>query len=133
MKEKTDPFMNPYWQKFEKIIGKQITDILETTGIINIVVPAFLRGMEFENKVVLYDESQNSSCTAMKTFLTRLGRDSKMIITGDPKQSDKDDISGLEDAMARLSKIKDITTANFTREDIVRHGLIREILDCYED
>lgn len=83
--------------------------------------------------MVIYDEAQNSTPTAMKSFLTRLGDNSKMIVMGDVNQSDLKKKSGLEDAIKRLIGLKDVGFSGFTKHDIVRHGLIEKILDKYEE
>jgi len=98
------------------------------------VPEAFFRGLTLKNKIVLYDESQNSSIPAMKSFLTRLGERSKFIVMGDTKQTDiKRGLSGLEDAIKRLGHLDEIGAIEFSAEDIVRHGLIKKILECYEN
>jgi len=81
---------------------------------------------------VLYDEAQNSTPTAMKSFLTRLGENSKMIIMGDVNQSDLKKKSGLEDAIKRLIYLPEVGFAGYSKHDIIRHGLIEKILDKYE-
>jgi len=131
--EKVDPHMLAYWQSIEKLIGKQIAQVLVDAEIIKVLPLAFFRGITLENKIVVYDEAQNSTPTAMKSFLTRLGDNSKMVVMGDVNQSDLKKQSGLEDAIKRLINLKEVGFSGFTKHDIVRHGLIEKILDKYEE
>ena len=133
VRDKVDPYMLAYWQNIEKIVGRQIMEVLVNADIIKVIPLAFFRGITLDNKVILYDEAQNSTPTAMKSFLTRLGDDSKMVITGDVNQSDRKKQSGLEDAIKRLIHLPEIGFSGFTREDIVRHSLITRILENYEN
>lgn len=130
--DKTDPYMASYFQVIEKIMGGDKLEVLKNAGVIEVLPTAFLRGMTLENKIVLYDEAQNSTSSAMKSFLTRIGEDSKMIILGDLKQTDRRGMSGLEDAIGRLKDMDEIGFMEFMHEDIVRHGLISKILERYE-
>ena len=100
--------------------------------IIKVIPLAFFRGITLENKIVIYDEAQNSTPTAMKSFLTRLGEHSQMIIMGDVNQSDLKKRSGLEDAIKRLIYLPEVGFAGYTKHDIIRHGLIEKILDKYD-
>jgi phosphate starvation-inducible PhoH-like protein len=96
------------------------------------VLFANIRGASYRNAIILVDEAQNVPPEAIKTALTRLGAGSKMIVLGDPRQSDIDiPINGLSDAVRRLAGIPEIGIINFTKEDIVRHGLIKTILERY--
>jgi phosphate starvation-inducible PhoH-like protein len=130
--EKTDPYMAAYFQIIEKIMGRDKLEVLKNAGVIEVLPTAFLRGMTLENKIVIYDEAQNSTTSSMKSFLTRIGDNSKMIILGDLMQTDRKGMSGLEDAIARLSDLEEVGFTEFMREDIVRHGLISKILERYE-
>ena len=131
--EKVDPHMLAYWQAIEKLIGKQRAQVLVDAEVIKVLPLAFFRGITLENKIVVYDEAQNSTPTAMKSFLTRLGENSKMVIMGDVNQSDLKKRSGLEDAIQRLIHLSEVGFSGFTKHDIVRHGLISKILEKYED
>lgn len=131
--EKVDPHMLAYWQSIEKLIGKQRAQVLVDAEVIKVLPLAFFRGITLENKIVIYDEAQNSTPTAMKSFLTRLGENSKMIVMGDVNQSDLKKVSGLEDAIKRLIRLNEVGFSGFTKHDIVRHGLIEKILDKYEE
>ena len=107
--------------------------MLIDSEIIQVIPLAFFRGITLDNKIIIYDESQNSTPTAMKSFLTRLGYSSKMIIMGDINQSDrKRGMSGLEDGAKKLGALPEVGTAQFHKSDIVRHNLISKILEAYE-
>ena len=131
--EKVDPYMMAYWQNIEKLVGKTIGRVLIESEVIQVIPLAFFRGITLDNKIIIYDESQNSTPTAMKSFLTRLGYSSKMIIMGDINQSDrKRGMSGLEDGAKKLGLLPEVGTSQFHKSDIVRHNLISKILDAYE-
>ncbi len=94
---------------------------------------AFMRGKTFNSRTfVILDEAQNTSIAQMKMFLTRIGEDCKVVINGDIKQSDIRGPNGLADAVERLSALRSVFVHRFERSDIVRSGLVREIIDCYE-
>ena len=124
--------MMAYWQNIEKVLGKERTRVLIEADIIKVIPLAFFRGITLDNKIVLYDEAQNSTPTAMKSFLTRLGENSQMIIMGDVNQSDLKKKSGLEDAIKRLIYLPEVGFSGFSKHDIIRHGLIEKILDKYD-
>ncbi|MCK5608029.1 PhoH family protein, partial [Candidatus Pacearchaeota archaeon] len=130
--EKTDPYMFAYWHVIEKIVGKQRLEILKTSNVIEVLPTAFLRGMTLEDKIVVFDEAQNSTPNAMKSFLTRIGDNSQMIILGDLRQTDRRGKSGLEDAINRIAEMDQIGFSEFNHDEIVRHGLIEKILEKYE-
>ena len=134
LENKVDPYMMPYWQAIEKLVGKQIMNILIESEVIKVIPLAFFRGLTLESKIVLYDEAQNSTSTAMKSFLTRIGDGSKMVVMGDIDQTDrKKGRNGLEDAIDRLYEVYNIGITRFTYNDIVRHELIGTILSKYEE
>lgn len=94
---------------------------------------AFMRGKTFdENTFVVLDEAQNTSPAQMKMFLTRIGENCKVVINGDVAQSDIRGVNGLADAVARLGQLDSVYVHQFSRGDIVRSGLVRDIIDCYE-
>jgi phosphate starvation-inducible PhoH-like protein len=102
--------------------------------VIEVIPLAFMRGRTLNESVVILDEAQNTTPSQMLMFLTRLGNDSKMIITGDTSQIDLPDRapSGLIDALDRLRGVKGIATVTLERGDIVRHRLVQNIVDAYE-
>tara|TARA_Y100000592_G_scaffold27891_1_gene44407 strand:+ start:25862 stop:26221 length:360 start_codon:yes stop_codon:yes gene_type:complete len=106
---------------------------LVETDLIQVVPVAFLRGLTLDNKIILYDEAQNSTASAMKSFLTRLGEQSKMVIMGDLDQTDRKGVTGLEDAIKRLWEVPKVGFSGFSTEDIVRNGMIKNILKSYRD
>jgi phosphate starvation-inducible protein PhoH and related proteins len=114
--------------EFEQAKRFMMNDIIE-------VIPlAFMRGRTLNDSVIILDEAQNTTTSQMLMFLTRLGHDSKMIVTGDTSQVDlpEDAPSGLVDAMNRLRGIKGISTIELYRSDIVRHRLVQSIVNAYE-
>src|SRR5450432_2221298 len=102
--------------------------------VIEVIPLAFMRGRTLNDSVVILDEAQNTTASQMLMFLTRLGHDSKMIVTGDTTQIDlpPDVPSGLIDAMEKLSGVKGIATITLERSDIVRHRLVQTIVNAYE-
>ena len=129
---KVDPYMMPYWQAIEKIVGPALLDGLIKSELVKVLPLAFFRGLTLENKIILYDEAQNSTPTAMKSFLTRIGDGSKMVILGDIDQTDRRaSKNGLLDAIKKLENLQKISIFKFTHLDIVRHRLIGEILQRY--
>jgi phosphate starvation-inducible protein PhoH and related proteins len=105
-----------------------------TNDVIEVIPLAFMRGRTLNDSVIILDEAQNTTPSQMLMFLTRLGHESKMIITGDPSQVDLPDKmdSGLVDAMAKLRGIKGIAMMQLDRADIVRHRLVQNIVNAYE-
>ena len=132
MQEKFDPYFRPVKDILEKRLGSGQVEGMMAAGRIEVAPLGFLRGWTFENAIVILDEAQNTTPALMKMFLTRIGKGSTMIINGDIKQSDITGPNGLADAKQKLSGIKGVGVTNFTRDDIVRHGLVREIIDRYE-
>jgi phosphate starvation-inducible PhoH-like protein len=107
-------------------------NVLIAADVIKVIPLAYMRGLTFENKVVILDEAQNALPMQVKMFLTRIGQGSKYIISGDIEQSDRNGSgNGLEDAVDRLADLKPVAIHSFNYEDIVRHELISEILVRY--
>ena len=134
MKDKVDPYMMPLYDALHEILGPQrVTQMVESRRI-DIAPLAFMRGRTLSRCFIVLDEAQNATHTQMKMFLTRLGERSRMVITGDPAQTDlpASKKSGLMDAANRLCDVKNIGQVNFSRRDVVRHGLVSEILRAYE-
>lgn len=116
----------------EKIIGKERLAVLLLNDVIKVVPLAYMRGLTFENKVVILDEAQNALPSQIKMFLTRIGERSKYIISGDTEQSDRTEKgNGLTDAIDRLCDMEEVAIHEFTYEDIIRHKLISKILVRY--
>ena len=132
--EKTEPFMQSVYYNMEQIIGKQRLNILKESNTIQVIPMAYMRGITLSNKFVILDEAQNATPEQIKMFVTRIGENSKYIITGDLEQSDiKKGTSGLEDAIKRFAGIHGVGLASFKEKDVVRHSLVRRLLKRYHD
>jgi phosphate starvation-inducible PhoH-like protein len=134
LKEKVDPFLRPIYDAlYEMMPYDQVIKKIEN-GIIEIAPIAFMRGRTLENCYIILDEAQNCTKIQMKMFLTRLGKNSKMVVVGDKTQIDlvtKYD-SGLLDAEKRFDNIKEIGFIYLNEKDVVRHDLVRKIINSYE-
>lgn len=133
MKEKIDPYLQPLYDALQDMIpGVKLNEYMER-GIIQIAPLAFMRGRTLADAIVILDEAQNTTIPQIKMFLTRLGVNGKMIVTGDLTQVDLPPTqkSGLRDAMERLRGIKGISIVEFNQKDIVRHPLVGRIVDAY--
>jgi phosphate starvation-inducible PhoH-like protein len=134
MKEKMEPFMISFMDNFHKIIGKDLTVAMQQTDLIEVMPLAYIRGRSIDNTIIIVDEAQNISLRNMRSTMTRLGEDSKMIIIGDTKQIDikKSEISSLDKVIQFFNNVEEIGVMEFLREDIVRHPLIIKIEDIFE-
>lgn len=135
MKDKVDPYLRPLYDAlYDMIPGDQVERAL-TAGTIEIAPLAFMRGRTLSNAAVILDEAQNTTSMQMKMFLTRLGENSRMIVTGDPSQVDLPGgvKSGLVEALDLLGGIKGISKIRFSAKDVVRHRLVAEIVNAYDD
>ena len=133
VEEKTAPFMMSFYYNMEQIIGKQRMEILKESNIIQVIPLAFMRGITLANKFVILDEAQNATPEQIKMFVTRIGENSKYIITGDLEQSDiKKHKSGLEDAIKRFAGVHGVGLAQFKEKDVVRHSLVKRLLKRYK-
>lgn len=135
MKDKVDPYLRPLYDAlYDMIPGEQVERAL-TAGTIEIAPLAFMRGRTLSNAAVILDEAQNTTSMQMKMFLTRLGENSRMIVTGDPSQVDLPGgvKSGLIEALDLLGGIKGVSKIRFTAKDVVRHRLVAEIVNAYDD
>ena len=133
MKEKIDPYLQPLYDALQDMIpGAKLNEYMER-GVIQIAPLAFMRGRTLADAIVILDEAQNTTTAQLKMFLTRLGVHGKMIITGDLTQIDlpASQKSGLQDAIERLRDIKGIAMVEFNQKDIVRHHLVKHIVDAY--
>ncbi|SDG41004.1 phosphate starvation-inducible protein PhoH [Sulfitobacter delicatus] len=134
MKDKVDPYMQPLYDALNDFLpGKQLAKLLEEKRI-EIAPLAFMRGRTLSNAFVVLDEAQNATSMQMKMFLTRLGQNSRMVITGDRTQIDlpRGVQSGLQDAERLLKTIPSISFNYFTSKDVVRHPLVAAIIEAYE-
>ena len=133
VEEKTAPFMMSFYYNMEQIIGKQRLQVLKESNTIQVIPMAYMRGITLSDKFVILDEAQNATPEQIKMFVTRLGENSKYIITGDLAQSDiKHGKSGLEDAIKRFAGVHGVGLASFKEKDIVRHSLVRRLLKRYK-
>ncbi len=134
LKEKIDPYLVPLYDALYEMLGVAQTTQYMEKGIIEIAPLAYMRGRTLENAFVILDEAQNTTRAQMKMFLTRLGFASKMVITGDPSQTDLSShhISGLGHAVGLLHTLDDIKVIAFERIDVIRHPLVQHILERYE-
>ncbi len=135
MKEKVDPYLRPLYDALYDVMSENQVKRDITSGAIEIAPLAFMRGRTLANSVVILDEAQNTTAMQMKMFLTRLGDNSKMIVTGDPSQIDLPggEASGLTDAIGLLRTINKVALVTFDASDVVRHPLVREIVGAYEE
>lgn len=134
MREKMDPFIASSLDIFDKLIGKINRLKLEELGYLEIQPLAYIRGKSIDNSILIMEEAQNMSKTQMKTLLTRIGNNSKFVISGDLDQSDRFkhvNQSGLYDAMQKHKNISEIGFIEFTEADIVRNAIIGKILHNY--
>lgn len=134
MKEKIDPYLQPLYDALEDMIpAVKLQDMMEK-HVIQIAPLAFMRGRTLNDAIVILDEAQNTTPAQIRMFLTRLGWNSKMIITGDMTQIDlpHNQISGLKEALSILSSTEGISVINLNQKDIVRHKLVTKIVTAYE-
>lgn len=136
VEEKLDPYIFPSYYLLNKIIGKENREKLKEIEVIEVFALAYMRGMNIDNSILIFEEAQNSTPSQMKLLLTRIGFNSKFFISGDLEQFDrhKDKTqTGLWDAITRFKNIEDIGTFEFKPEDVVRNPLISKILKKYEE
>ncbi len=134
MKEKLDPYMQPLYDALRDMLPPQTLEDYILKGIIQIAPLAFMRGRTLDNAFVILDEAQNTTHSQMKMFLTRMGKNAKFIITGDPGQVDlpRRTISGLKEALLVLKDVEGIGIIYLDDKDIVRHRLVKKIIDAYK-
>jgi len=134
LKEKIDPYLQPLYDALQDMIPPRKLEDFMRDDIIQIAPLAFMRGRTLSNAFVILDEAQNTTINQLKMFLTRMGLNAKFIITGDVTQIDlpRRSNSGLIFAMRLLNKIESISIVEFNKNDIVRHRLVRDIVEAYE-
>ncbi len=135
MKEKVDPYLRPLYDALEEMLPLQQLEYYMENNIIEIVPLAFMRGRSLNNSFILLDEAQNATDLQLKMFLTRMGQNSRIIITGDPSQIDlkKNTDSGLMRAITLLGRIKGIALVRLHERDVLRHPLVKEIIKAYDE
>ena len=133
LKEKIDPYLRPLYDALNDLMPKKILESNMDNGIIEIAPLAFMRGRTLENAFIILDEAQNTTNMQMKMFVTRLGRNSKMVILGDITQIDlpAGSSSGLKEILKLVPKDEGIDVVNFQNKDIVRHRLVDKIVKAY--
>jgi phosphate starvation-inducible PhoH-like protein len=134
MREKVDPYLRPLYDALYDVLPPEKVERDLETGVIEIAPLAFMRGRTLANAYVILDEAQNTTSMQMKMFLTRLGENSKMAVTGDPSQIDLPFgmKSGLEEAISLLDRVEGIESIRFTAADVVRRDLVARIVDAYD-
>jgi len=134
MKDKLDPYLQALYDALYEMIPLKKLQAMMEERVIQIAPLAYMRGRTLSNAIVILDEAQNSTTNQMKMFLTRIGENSKFIVTGDVTQIDlpSKQKSGLLDAQNLLKNIKGIKFIHFNREDVVRHPIVKKIIDAYE-
>ena len=133
LEEKVDPYRLPIWDSLRELMGQEQMERRMARGEIEVAPLAFMRGRTLKNAFVIVDEAQNTTIPQMKMVLTRLGRDSRMVITGDPGQVDLpgSQPSGMRHALEILSDVEGVNVHKLTAADVVRHGLVSRIIDAY--
>lgn len=134
MKEKLDPYLQPLYDALNDMIPQKKLEALMEEKVIQIAPLAYMRGRTLDNAFVILDEAQNTTSSQLKMFLTRMGRNAKFIVTGDTTQVDLPNkaMSGLSDAMKFLKNIKGISIVTMGSEDIVRHKLVKDIVEAFD-
>jgi phosphate starvation-inducible protein PhoH and related proteins len=135
LREKVDPYLRPIYDAMYDLMDARIVERALQTNEIEIAPLAFMRGRTLANAVVILDEAQNTTSMQMKMFLTRLGENSRMIVTGDPSQVDlpPGQTSGLAEAVRLLADVEGIGRVVFTHEDVIRHELVAKIVAAYDN
>lgn len=134
LQQKVDPYLRPLYDALFDMLGAEAFARYQERGSIEVAPLAYMRGRTLDDSFIILDEAQNTTKEQMKMFLTRLGFNSKMVVTGDVTQIDLPDgkKSGLLEAMKILKNIPDISVCRFTEKDVVRHRLVQEIIKAYE-
>ena len=132
--QKTNPYLRPLFDIMETLLPADVLRGMEESNTIEVAPLAYMRGRTLHNAVVILDEAQNTTKEQMKMFLTRMGEGSKLIITGDPSQSDIRGRleSGLVHAVSLIRTIEGIGTVEFSADEVVRHSLVQKIITAYE-
>lgn len=135
LEDKIAPYLRPLRDAMETILPPESVRRLFEAGIVEVAPLAYMRGRTLNNAVVILDEAQNTTCAQMKMFLTRMGENTKVFVTGDPSQIDlpKKVESGLMHSISILYKIEDIGFMELTAEDVVRNPLVKKIVKAYEN
>jgi phosphate starvation-inducible PhoH-like protein len=131
LNEKFEPYIQAFRQVLNERLGKSRVDYMLKAGHLEPQPLAYMRGLTFKNAFVIMDEAQNATPVQMKLFLTRIGDGARVVVNGDLEQKDITGPSGLEDAIKRVSFIPSVRVCKFGSKDIVRSGLVQEIVEAY--
>ncbi|MFM7837284.1 MAG: PhoH family protein, partial [Planctomycetaceae bacterium] len=131
---KVNPFIRPLLDAIHDMVDYETVRRYLSNDVIEILPLAFMRGRTLNDTFMILDEAQNTTVTQMKMFLTRMGQNSRIVVTGDSTQNDLERgvQSGFRDAIRRLSRISGVAVVQLTGQDIVRNKLVREIVSAYE-
>jgi len=134
MREKVDPYLRPIYDALHDLMDPRIVERALEQGDIEIAPLAFMRGRTLANAAVILDEAQNTTSMQMKMFLTRLGENSRMFVTGDPSQVDlpNGQVSGLAEAVRLLKDVEGVGIVEFAATDVIRHELVQRIVEAYD-
>ena len=134
LKEKLDPYMMPLYDALRDMIPSEKLESLIEKGTIQIAPLAFMRGRTLDNAFVILDEAQNTTHSQMKMFLTRMGKNAKFMLTGDPGQIDlpRRVISGLKEALLVLNSVKGVGIIHLDDKDVIRHRLVKKVIAAYK-
>lgn len=134
MKEKLDPYMQPLYDALRDMIPPEKLDSFIEKGVIQIAPLAFMRGRTLDHAFVILDEAQNTTHAQMKMFLTRMGKNAKFMVTGDPGQIDlpRRVISGLKEALLILKDVKGVGLIHLDDKDVIRHRLVKKVISAYK-
>ena len=134
LKEKLDPYMQPLYDALRDMIPQEKLNSHIENGTIQIAPLAFMRGRTLDNAFVILDEGQNTTHAQMKMFLTRMGKNAKFMVTGDPGQIDlpRRVISGLKEALLILKETEGIGIVKLDEKDVIRHSLVKKVIDAYK-
>tara|TARA_R110002012_G_scaffold60400_1_gene158135 strand:- start:2396 stop:3424 length:1029 start_codon:yes stop_codon:yes gene_type:complete len=135
LKEKLDPYMQPLYDALRDMIPSEKLEKYIEDGTIQIAPMAFMRGRTLDNAFVILDEAQNTTHAQMKMFLTRMGKNAKFLLTGDPGQIDlpRRVISGLKEALLILKNVDGISIIYLDDKDVIRHKLVKKVIDAYQN
>ena len=134
LKEKLDPYMQPLYDALRDMIPAEKLETLIEKGVIQIAPLAFMRGRTLDNAFVILDEAQNTTHSQMKMFLTRMGKNAKFMITGDPGQIDlpRHTLSGLKEALLILKDVVGVGIIHLDDKDVIRHKLVKKVISAYK-
>jgi phosphate starvation-inducible PhoH-like protein len=134
LQTKVDPYLRPLYDALYEMMGADSYSKLAERGIIEVAPMAYMRGRSLNDAFIVLDEAQNTTVEQMKMFLTRLGEGSKMVVTGDITQIDlpRGKKSGLKDAIEILQGVKEVGITQLTARDVVRHELVKRIINAYD-